>query len=209
MPRIEELLIILRNHTDDAETLAEFFEAVAENEIDATTVTALRLLETAERTKVFTKLWRERNYRNALNYARARNLYAEKFLQGHFAREWCEAVLKERPWEALEVAREFNLPELAHRAAVKRSEDILASRQDVEPALEIARHERADDEDYKRRAARHAYRHHIHLRNFSSLPRLVAEFRPFFSDIEADLAEFLARAAKTREDRRYAHLKRS
>ena len=172
---------VLRQFTDDTETLAEFYEARGKP-----------LAASAERMLVVYQFRGEGKYADAVRYAKQHNVIPLDKLR-ELAREWCEAVMEQQPWEALELAREYHFPELAKKAAVKRSEDILVNPgHDVEPAVDMAKKERADDTDYCRRAARHAYGEYIRLRHFSELPRLISQFRSFFSEEEIDLADVLA-----------------
>lgn len=194
---IDRTVALLKEYTDDPETLAEFYEAAG-----------LVVEAAQERRKQFLVLVGEKQFKNALAYAKKHSVLSAKE-EVDFVCDWCEAVLEKQPWEALETAREYGLVGITFRAAMKRSEDILASKQDVGPALDIARRERAGDADYRRRAARRAFGDYIRRRDFSVLARLVAEFREFFTDEEAELAEFLAQAHEECQAKRWARLKAS
>lgn len=190
---VDQMAEILKGLTDDPETLAEFYEASGDTAQGR-----------AERRKKFETLFAEDQHRNALKYAKEHSLLtaAEEV---EFARRWCEAVMEEEPWEALEVARNYNLIELALQAAVRRSEQILSCKQDASPAIDIARRERADDAEYCKRAARHAFAQAIRLRNFREAWQLTREFwiRGAFTAEEHELAWSLARAEEERERQKW------
>jgi len=188
MSTTQQLYELLKTHTRDTETLALFLEFSG----DAEAARKERLAHLQELTE-------HGAYGNALGYAGEFNLLsmAER---AEIARKLAEKELADkRPWEALRLARQYNLPEITQQAALQRSEDILSHPGcDVGPALEIARQERASDEDYRQRAVRHAYSHYIQTGNFSSLENLVSEFRSYFTELEIELAERLQKADQER-----------
>lgn len=177
---------VLENCTDDPEILAEFYEAAGMKE-----------KAKEQRLKKLKQLLAENQYEAALNYGHGLLSTDELY---DIARKWCEDILEERPWEALEVALRYGFKELAHKAAIRRSEDILASRgHDIDPALEIARKERKNDKDYCKRASHEAFGRFINSRNFYRLPGLVTEFRCFFNEEEVALAKKLANTEERRK----------
>lgn len=196
MAEIERLAEVLRANTADLEILVEFYESAGEQE-----------KARAMRREKILALIAGKDYElfgGVIAYHQAHNLLtAAEFHQ--VVREYCQHLMEKRPWDALTVAREYHLLDLEKEAALKRSEDILASPgNDISPALEIARKERAGDEDYCKRAARCAFQRFIQRRNFSSLPGLVKEFPSVFSKEETELAEMLAEMSRKQLEERNA-----
>ncbi len=184
---------MLEGFTDDVETLVEFEKATG------------RRWKARERCRQhFFGLVKAGECAKARRYAEQNPDFITYRDLKEMIRAWVVKLMDSQPGKALKLAREYNFPDLILQAAVKRSELILAEHYDVDPALEIARQERADDEDYRKRVAHHAFGNFIKHRNFSRLPSLVTEFRSFFSDEEAELAEVLARAEKQRHKRQDA-----
>lgn len=210
MVTMAEIEAIVRTHTNDPRILADFYAAAANHaRRDASSGVALAeylRLEREVRLGIFKAQVKQGAFGHAAKYAKEHGLLPPGGWTA-FASEWCEAKLEEFPYEALDVAREYGLADLAHEAARKEGERILASKQDVTRALEIARRELAYDSDYRRRAARRAFAQYIDSRSFGSLPGLVVEFRDAFSEVEVAAADFLDRAEKERNERRYAKLK--
>lgn len=196
MAEIKRLAEVLKANTQDLETLVEFYESVGEQE----KARAMR------REKILAEIARKdyELFGGVIAYHQAHNLLTAAELH-QVVREYCQHLMKKRPWDALAVAREYHLLDLEKEAATKRSEDILASPgRDVSPALEIARKERAGDEDYCKRAARCAFQRFIQQRNFSSLPGLVKEFPSMFNEDERELATALAEMSRRQLEERNA-----
>lgn len=204
MATIMEMERVLREFTNDPTTLAEFYEAAAKQLLSWGQVAETEEMldkAKAERRQFLECRVADKRYQEAVEYHKRYDLLPQPEFRA-LVRKWCEHELPCRPLTALDIAREHNLPDLVQKAAHKCSEEILASNGTAaETALKIARHERADDQDYVRRAARYAYVSYIRGRNFYNLPLLLAEF-PFFSDEEMELARFLARAAKEQDEER-------
>lgn len=190
-----ELAIVLRQFTEDPETLAEFYEAAG-----------MTVAAREARLSRFNARFANGEHKNALAYAEKHCLlsFDEKLAA---AREWCAKTIDKRPWEALEVAREYRLVDIAKEAAFSHGESILKSAgMDSEPALDIARRERNDDPDYRIRAARYAFRMHIRTQSFSGIPGLMREFPESFTLEEKELGEFLSESDAKRREERYKKL---
>lgn len=212
MTTMAEIEAVVKAHTDSDEILAGFYEACAQQAWRGTPSGMLpeeylRLASDA-RLRIFKRQLESENFANAAQYAEEHDFRPPGGWTA-FATQWVQATIADRPWEALNVARRYNLGDLAHEAARKEGKRILASSgHDVARALEIAKRELHYDTDFRKRAARRAFAQCIVSGNFfCSLPGLVAEFREAFSEAEVAAADFLGRAEKERQDQRSARLR--
>lgn len=205
-----KMQLVLEQHTEDPEILADFYAAAANHlrrsASSGVEVAQYTSLEREVRLQIFKAQVSQGAFGQAARYANEHNFLPPGGWTA-FAREWVRAKLEKFPWEALDAACEYGLTDLAHEVARIEGERILSSKQDVTRALEIARRELAYDSDFRRRAALRAFTQYIASRNFGSLPGLVVEFREAFSDVEIETADFLDRAEKERQNRRYARSK--
>ncbi|MBI2054563.1 MAG: hypothetical protein HYT39_00475 [Candidatus Sungbacteria bacterium] len=193
-----ELEKVFRHCTTDPELMAGFYEAAG-----------VPALAHVERKKVLKAMIAKQDFAGAVHYHQAHNVLSFPEFRDLLVRQYRWWLGKKQPFTALEVAREHNLTELAREAAVIWGEEILRGKgHSLDALLKIARCELADDKRFQKRAARLVFRYWVRSpQHHGSLPRLVSEFRPYFSDVEADLAEFLADAEKDRNERRYARPK--
>lgn len=172
----------LRAFTEDSEILVFFYEALDQPEM---------VLQ--EQKKILKALIEAGRFSEAIEYGQQKSILASE-REHEIARTWCESLMEKAPWTALGLARRYKFSDLREKAARTYSELILAGKvaAPVEPVLEIARAERAGDQDYRRRAARYAFGKYIQNKSFPFLPRLVEEFKRHFSNDEIALAILLA-----------------
>lgn len=187
----EQLQEILETHTDDLDVLALFAEATGDVEL-ATESRVSKMREHVE----------EGQYAVAVRYAREHRIDYRWIID-----TWYASVLEKRPWDALKIAREYKLGKRIYEAAVRCSEHTLEHpNYDVGSALEIAREERAHEEEFRGRVARRAFGQFIRHNHFSQLPDLVHEFMSHFSDEEIELANLLASGEEFQRQRRQRRL---
>ncbi len=188
---------MLRAETNDHDMIAVFCDHLGLTE-EARRERLVKLLEFLEK----------KEFKNAIAYGKEHGLLSAEE-QREYARKFCESEMETRPWKALEMARKYDLVDLAAQAAMQYSEDILEHRSDASAAIDIARHERADDFSYRRRASRLAWGQYISNKNFSTLVELTQEFAEYFTDEERTLAQALLEADKAREEKRWGAYKAS
>lgn len=179
-PTVGEMGKVMEQCTTDENVLADFYESQGEKE------------KAREfRVKYLEYQVNGQNYIAAIEHARAHKLLSFDEMQ-KLARTYCISQMYEHPWEALEIARDFQLRDLIKKAAVRYGEYILNFKEhDIAPALQIARNERADDIDFRRRTAKEAFKRYIRIKRPSMLLPLIEEFKEFFNVIEVGLAEIL------------------
>ncbi len=195
-----ELEALLKQYEPGHEVLAEFYAVTDQPD-----------KERAERTSILARRLAEGSWNWAVEYGEKHRLLSPIQLQ-EIRRKQCRVAMeKEMPWEALKVAREHHLPDLALEAAVHYSEDLLAShKNNPEPLLDIMRQERMHDHGFVKRALMYTFAVWVvDPEKSKDLRKLVGEFPGYFSAEETALVALLARAEELRaqaRDRHYAQL---
>ena len=195
MTTYSELEALLKQYDPGHKVLAEFY-----------TVTGQLDKERVERGSILARLLDQGNWNSAIQYGEKHYLLSPIQLQ-EIRRRQCLAAMDKWPWEALKVAREHHLPDLALEAAVRYSEDLLAHpKSNPESLLSIMRKERMHDHGFVQRALKHTFAVWVvDPEKSRELKKLVEEFPGYFSAEETTLVALLARAEELRAQARARH----
>jgi len=187
--------VALKKLTDDPKVLALFYEGTGSPEKVA-----------QERRREWEKMTVSSfHFESALEFADKHKVISAQERQDFILKQFRVDLEKKRPWDALKIARKHKLTTEAMVAARVCGEEILKyPGPDPGPALDVARNELRDDQDFRRRAARCGYERWLRHGNYSDVRKTVEEFRFAFSDAEADLAETLDNTKDIREKRKWA-----
>ncbi|MBI2096896.1 MAG: hypothetical protein HYT40_01945 [Candidatus Sungbacteria bacterium] len=205
--QVAKLEQTLRGYTSDPRILALFYDGAARGlrSLGRNEVAATELEESAkaERLKWLQTLEAQKQYKEALGWDRDHKLLKWEERKA-LAREGCQQLMRGKHYyDALRLAREESLPDCAREAAVQYVEDHLTTSRMSSDLLGILRRELHGDSAVRKQVARAMFADMVcHETNHEDhLLVLVGEFRDCFSDAEAELAEFLKRAAKDRPRR--------
>ena len=187
-----ELEALFKQYEPGHEVLAEFYAVTGQPD-----------KERVERGSILARLLDQGNWNSAIQYGEKHYLLSPIQLQ-EIRRRQCLAVMDKWPWEALKVAREHHLPDLALEAAVRYSEDLLAHpKSNPESLLSIMRKERMHDHGFVQRALKHTFAVWVvDPEKSRELKKLVEEFSGYFSGEETALVALLARAEELRAEAR-------